>query len=562
MLSVTITSTNDKSLKREVVLSNKTVIGRDVSCNIHLPDPAKHISRVHAVIDQAGNDYYLTVASKTNPVSINGKSCQPGESTTLHDGDQIVIRFYELTVKISAQLAPSDMPTLVPSAQTQALLSAPSPWPDIFSTPTGKTESDPFGLSDLMAKPTEKPDTGPDPFKISAPKRNEGLVTGVSSSPLGTARDPLLNQSLDPMEAFNKHSSSNPFGISGSPVLQPRKSTIDDLLSGSKEATFSSSGPDQPRAPLVDLGGHRPAGTRSLEHVHDINLPYTPPPVRENGPPRTAPIATNPNYPPRPPVDDPFADTLKTYLNNRDIAQAAPQQAPFQPAAVTIPSARERRSHRDRRTPAVNSRTSKASEQEQIDMIVNAFRSAVGLGKQSIHPEEAVAYMESAGLIVRTAIEGITSLLASRSMMKGELGAEDRTMVASRDNNPLKLMPDINNVLQFLLDKKKLNSNAYLSPMQSIAGACEDLVYHELGTAAGLRAAVEGSIRRFNPQLIEAEFDKSGKKIVLNRKASLWETYIENYKKTETTMADDVGQIFERDFRRAYDEQIRKLKKK
>ncbi|TXT26243.1 MAG: hypothetical protein FD134_652 [Gallionellaceae bacterium] len=195
-------------------------------------------------------------------------------------------------------------------------------------------------------------------------------------------------------------------------------------------------------------------------------------------------------------------------------------------------------------------------------MIVNAFRSAVGLGKQSIHPEEAVAYMESAGLIVRTAIEGITSLLASRSMMKGELGAEDRTMVASRDNNPLKLMPDINNVLQFLLDKKKLNSNAYLSPMQSIAGACEDLVYHELGTAAGLRAAVEGSIRRFNPQLIEAEFDKSGKKIVLNRKASLWETYIENYKKTETTMADDVGQIFERDFRRAYDEQIRKLKKK
>jgi type VI secretion system FHA domain protein len=163
---------------------------------------------------------------------------------------------------------------------------------------------------------------------------------------------------------------------------------------------------------------------------------------------------------------------------------------------------------------------------------------------------------------VRTAIEGIVSLLASRSMIKGELGAEDRTMVASRDNNPLKLMPDINDVMQFLFENKQLNSSSYLPPMQSIQGACEDLIFHEMGTAAGMRAAVEGSIRRFDPRLFEAEFEKSGKKMVLNRKANLWEMYVENYSKIEKDLADDVARLFEQDFRRAYDEQVRKLKKK
>ena len=170
--------------------------------------------------------------------------------------------------------------------------------------------------------------------------------------------------------------------------------------------------------------------------------------------------------------------------------------------------------------------------------------------------------MESAGTIVRTAIEGIVSLLSSRSMIKGEIGSADRTMVASRNNNPLKLMSSINEVMQFLFEQNKLNSNAYLPPTKSISGACEDLVHHEMGTAAGMRAAVEGSIRRFNPQVIETEFDKSSKKMVLNRKASLWEAYVEYYSKIESDMADDVGRIFERDFRKAYDEQIRKLKKK
>lgn len=547
-------------------LAEKTTIGRDATCDIFLPDPEKHISRLHAQIEHMNGNYYLTVASKTNPLVINNMSYQHGKSIMLNEGDRICIRSYVLTMTNCAAsygaLNPESILKVSSSKElnsnrvnTPGQPNPTSPWLDASAPSLWGSESDPFGLADLIAKPSAKPVTGPDPFEIPAPSHHDsGFVAGVAPLRADNPIDSPNNQYLDPMVALNKRGTINPSGISGNTVRLPQNSPFDNLLSphfSLSQDNYNSVGTNRSSAPLIDLGGHHPTGTRSLEHVHEINRPYTPEPVMEAAFQSSAPISAIPAYPPKQHIDDPFADTLNTYINKLHVAPIQLPQTPSQPNIASTSSEITR---------VDNNNASNANE--QIDLLLKAFRNAAGLGGQPVPPEEAIAYMESAGAIVRTAIEGITSLLASRSMLKGELGAEDRTMVASRDNNPLKLMPDIQDVMQFLFEKNKLNSSAYLSPVQSISGACEDLVYHELGTAAGMRAAVEGSIRRFNPQLIEVEFDKAGKKIVLNRKAHLWETYVENYKKIEISMADDVGRIFERDFRRAYDEQIRKLKKK
>ena len=621
---------------QEVNLTDITTIGRDATCHISLQDPEKHVSRQHAVIELKGDNYFLTVISKTNPLTVNDQSYSCGKTVMLNEGDRIVIRQFILSVK-------------------QAVNSVPlAPWEDSF-TSTGTKNSDPFGLDDLIAKPAPKQDFGPDPFAMLAPspKQSSGLIDGVAPLGSDTAHGALKNELLDPMKVFDKKGGTPISSKSRNNSIIPQSSPFDELLGpqstsspGNRNvgANLSSS------SPLVDFGGHRPLGTPSLNHVHDINAPYTPPPVKNSGA-QQLPLPSAPTPAPRKPdLDDPFAG-LGTYLGKSSAAPTVLQPTSNQPPISAAPFgdvfsqsklAEKNRRQRERRKSSVKKdvviqtdlddpfaglgshfgkppaapapleptayqppigtdpfaeilpqskvveknrrqkerRNSSAKTEEfvekviqknqnqevnssdQIAFLINAFRNSAGLSKQPISAEEALAYMESAGTIVRTAIEGIVSLLSSRSMIKGEIGSADRTMVASRNNNPLKLMSSINEVMQFLFEQNKLNSNAYLPPTKSISGACEDLVHHEMGTAAGMRAAVEGSIRRFNPQVIETEFDKSSKKMVLNRKASLWEAYVEYYSKIESDMADDVGRIFERDFRKAYDEQIRKLKKK
>jgi FHA domain-containing protein/type VI secretion system protein len=596
VFSITITSNKDQSYFQEVTLAERSTIGRDATCNIPLPDPDKHISRFHALIEKKDGGFYLTVTSKTNPLSVNDQIFQHGKSVMLNDGDRIAIRPYMLAVKALTKSAPLSAAPL--SAKPL------SPWEDPFAPAFENNDTDPFGLADLMAKPAAKPDFGPDPFAMLTPaKTGSGLVNDIAPLQPDNSLDSLGNHLLDPMVALGKRGASSPASLGGSGLGASRNSPFDDLLSplSSPAQGNWNAGANSSSAPLVDLGGHRSGGSKSLEHVHDINLPYTPPPIPQAAPPKSTQPSANPAAA-RSLLDDPFADTLKTYINKLPVPPGQLPQESYQPSAPAYqpsapayqpsapayqPSAPAYQPSAPAYQPSAPAYQPSAPAYQQnhaADMLaseatkpihnlashataqsadlLDAFRNTAGLGNQPMSPEEAIAYMESAGTIVRTAIEGIVSLLASRSMIKGELGAADRTMVASRDNNPLKLMPDVQDVMQFLFEKKKLNSTAYLPPVQSIAGACEDLIYHELGTAAGMRAAVEGSIRRFNPLLFEAEFDKSGKKMVLNRKASLWETYVENYSKIERDMADDIGRLFDRDFRRAYDDQIRKLKKK
>jgi len=553
VLSISITSNKDQNFLQPATIAEKATIGRNPGCDIHLPDPDKHISRLHALVEFKDGDYHLSIASKTNSVSVNEKSYPHGSDVILAEGDRIGIYNYILTINTLTKSASNQSQNSVSAAEM--FITSSSPWADATVPSIGGNESDPFGLADLMTRPATIPaGTGPDPFAMLTPTKH-GLVDDIA--PIAPVNKSTL---LDPMAALKKRDAYDPLNISAN-----APSPFDDLLkSPSTPSKIDGFGSILSGSPLVDLGGHHPTGTRSLEHVHDINLPFNPPPIQEQSAPAAAPSTKV--------FDDPFADTLRTYIGKLAPATAstpAPATAPATaykpddaPAHVTEQPLWPSQTAAHPLSSATHTTYAPPAHNPNEQLLLDAFRNAAGLANQTMTTEESVAYMESIGTILRASIEGIVSLLASRSMLKGELGAEDRTMVAVRDNNPLKLMPDIKEVMQFLFENKKLNSSTYLSPVQSIQGACEDLIFHELGTAAGMRAAVEGSIRRFNPQLIEAAFDKSGKKMTLNRKGALWDTYVKNYRKIELSMADDVGQLFERDFRRAYDVQIRKLKLK
>jgi len=190
---------------------------------------------------------------------------------------------------------------------------------------------------------------------------------------------------------------------------------------------------------------------------------------------------------------------------------------------------------------------------------VQAFLSGAGLEGKEIADADIEAFLQQSGKIMRAAVEGSMALLAARATAKKELRAEDRTMVASKDNNPLKLMADPQEALAFLFDTKD-RGGGFLDPVQAVGDAFEDLRAHEVALFAGMRAALLGAIQRFDPKTLEAELEKSAGGLGLNRKAKLWEQFAIFQQKLAQDAEDDFNKVFGREFMGTYMAQVKQLR--
>jgi type VI secretion system FHA domain protein len=191
---------------------------------------------------------------------------------------------------------------------------------------------------------------------------------------------------------------------------------------------------------------------------------------------------------------------------------------------------------------------------------LRVFLEAAGMPHQDLSATQSERLLRECGTVLRAAVEGLMMLLIARGEMRKEFEAEERTMVAARDNNPLKLMADPHEAMQFLFDPAD-RTDGFLDPVQSIGDACEDLRAHELALMAGMRAAILGALRRFDPQVLEKAFEKSAGGFSLGgKKAKLWEAFILHQQKLAQEAQEDFNKVFGRDFMAAYQSQLRKLK--
>ena len=190
---------------------------------------------------------------------------------------------------------------------------------------------------------------------------------------------------------------------------------------------------------------------------------------------------------------------------------------------------------------------------------VKAFLEGAGLQEKEIADADIEAFLLQSGKIMRAAVEGAMALLAARATAKKELRAEDRTMVASKDNNPLKLMSDPQEALAFLFDTKD-RTGGFLDPVRAVGDAFDDLRAHEVALFAGMRAALIGSIQRFDPKTLEAELEKNAGGLGLNRKAKLWEQFAAFQQKLARDAEDDFNKVFGREFMGTYMEQVKRLR--
>jgi predicted component of type VI protein secretion system len=191
---------------------------------------------------------------------------------------------------------------------------------------------------------------------------------------------------------------------------------------------------------------------------------------------------------------------------------------------------------------------------------LRAFLEGAGVPHKELSAAESERMLRDCGAIMRAAVEGLMMLLLARAEMRKEFEAEERTMVAARDNNPLKLMSDPHEAMDFLFDPAE-RTDGFLDPVQAVGDACEDLRSHELALMAGMRAAILGALRHFDPHVIERAFEKRAKGFSLaSRKAKLWELFVEQQDKLARDAQEDFNKVFGRDFMGAYQAQLRRLK--
>jgi len=243
---------------------------------------------------------------------------------------------------------------------------------------------------------------------------------------------------------------------------------------------------------------------------------------------------------------DPLADFLPPRV------QAAPPPPP--PPAPPPPAPAEATAIAPSRPAAPAPRTGSAID----DPVIRALLRGLGLEELNTR-RSAEEIAELAGSMLREATGGTMEVLMGRALTKRE-SRLDMTMISAQANNPLKFFPDAGSALTQMVGGAM---PGYMPAGRAFANAFDDLKAHEMAIMAGMRAALAGVLKRFDPAAIEARLDVPSvmdKMLSANRKAKMWDRMVELYTEMANEADSDFHRLFGEAFAAAYEEQVERLR--
>jgi len=483
-------------------------IGRSVGNDLILEDPSKYISRVHAKIDFHDAGYYLTDVG-SNPSLVNDRPLGRGRELLLADGDSLSIGEYHLSVNISPDTVP------LPPSPLQVE-------PNIATTPAVLNASIDDSLSGAkileLAGSFDNPNFDPlgvnlfdTPVNASAQRPAIPAFRGAESDHIS----PEIQAFQMPVGA-----ATTPVAPAGMAIPSDYDPLADYLPARSpvpKPATeASASAPIQIPADAFDPKPSPAKGEMHAAPTIESHLQSSPHPVF------SPQIGT--------PDNGLSARTDQVAGSRGSVPVAAPLQ---QSSSASMPA---------------------ASDNEVVLALLR------GLGMPELKTNRsAVELAELVGAMLREATSGTMGVLVARTMTKRESRLE-MTMIATQANNPLKFLPDPDSALTQML----ANSMAgYMTPVRAFANAYDDLKAHELAILAGMRAALAGVLKRFDPTEIEQFLQVPtvmDNILAGNRKAKMWDKLVELYKEISNDADADFQRLFGEKFAAAYEEQIQRLR--
>ncbi len=520
-------------------------IGRSNTCSLPLPSPDRYISREHLEIRCRDGKYSLKVISKVNGCSVNDNAVPPGAAVELSHGDKIQIGDYLLIAELQAQSGAKD-PLAAFGYGSNARADSLDMMASLVPAPSNAGARDSqFDTSPNWAQPVTPP------VRRAAPVAP--LAHQIESDPSATA----LGQMLD----------AAPSASRGRPGTEPANrapafgrddngaSALDAFLGLDGGLLGKSPSP----APLSDQA-------QSLYRQQDVNMamPSTgnntlpdafdddifkaldadfgsPAPAPARAPAARAPVA-----PAADPLDLDLMGGAAAPVRTQVIAppRAAPQAAPapVAPAPVAASGA------------GVDGGQALAVLAQALELDPGDLDSA--------HPMETIRIV---GELLNLTVNGLYQMLEMRAQLKNELRIEDRTMIASRENNPLKHSDSARDALRYLVDVRQHGNKLFLQPNKAIGDAVNDVCAHEMAVMAGTRAALLAALKMFAPDTVEKRIKKSGaldSVMPALHKAKLWESFLAMYGELEKEAEDHFDRLLNQEFARAYAEQGKKLRRK
>jgi FHA domain-containing protein len=614
ILTLLAVSLNDKPLTQPITArfdGNGGSIGRADHNTLALPDPERFISRLQAEVVATGGGYLIRNVGAANPIQVGGRALSSGDTAMLQHGDQIRIGGYLLKVecrdeaegadddstlsarlrasRLAAMSAPAPVPR--PLAQTTPTspqppaprplpaapvsgLSSDNPFADLLGGAPGQA-SDPFAdllgpssppaPASVFASPAPLPRPGaPMPDFLPSPSGVDPRSAAFASPPppadnrLPDDFDPFgapaaASRPLAPAEPVDPFADLMPsnaapsidqaFGLADATqgTRDPLADFMADLGAPSKSGTASV--PTDPLALFGEAPPARPAPPSmpaQSDHLPALHAAYQPPKV-VSAPPPAAPVAPPPR--PAPPV------MLDAVAPSPAPAARPPQAAPRpQPGGPTPAPVRA----------ASPGAAAAAASSRDAEALWAAFCEGAGV-QLPLPPGAGEERMRQIGMILRSAVEGTLQLMAVRASTKHELRAAV-TMIQQRSNNPLKFSPDAASGIEQLVQPPM---RGFLDGPAAMDDAMHDLVGHSIGTVAGMRAAIEGMLGRFDPAELEAKLAGGSmldSLLPMNRRARLWDLYLQHHSAIREEAQEDFHNLFGKAFLSAYEQQIERLK--
>jgi predicted component of type VI protein secretion system len=179
---------------------------------------------------------------------------------------------------------------------------------------------------------------------------------------------------------------------------------------------------------------------------------------------------------------------------------------------------------------------------------LTSFFQGLGLDPTSVGPLSQ-GELQTIGELVRSLALGVLELHRAATGVKDDLKAEDRTMVASRDNNPLKSDWQDETKLRYLFGGRAAGV-ALVSPARALRELLMELVAHDRASAAAARSALAATLKEFAPEALKAKLLGGGGTLFEGARA--WNAYSKYYGEQGVDMDAWTQRLLDRYFAEAY----------
>lgn len=184
---------------------------------------------------------------------------------------------------------------------------------------------------------------------------------------------------------------------------------------------------------------------------------------------------------------------------------------------------------------------------------LRAFYRGMGLEAEGLgHLSEGE--LEELGGLVRDAMVGLLELYQVKMGLQREMGAEDRTMMATTNNNPLKTDWPLDVRLRYLAGGRTAAAG-FIAPQRALAELLGELRAHDVAAHEGSRAVVRGTLKELAPAAIR----KAHGGARLFEGAKLWEAYENLHARQGDDAEAWVQRQFDRHFADTYLRELRRL---